>query len=341
MLPRLYLTNYKGAEDVAGLKQLGVTHIAAVGEEFMNDPPSSGIKYWRSEVSDDDHNGDLMASLLREVAAFIHKALKRKKGVVLVHCAAGVSRSATVVLGYMVLHCDMSLYDAFELMRKQRPCIWPNDSFMKALIELEHTVRRQKTINLEEYVHWGDYDGPTLSAPGAAPLSRLKRADTCKDLEMRELAVLEALASGEARAAMQLQRMVRQWLYCKHLNEAYVEASLRRPVVSFGSSTQLHEVSSMSSVASSVGLNREQRASAAAAATADARESRRSIQVSKLRRRPSARLVVVVTSVLAVLRLRRLVKMPLRTLSLLRKPSSGPNPHWHQRRRGRGRYRHR
>ena len=33
VLPRLYLTNFAGGEDDEGLKKIGCTHIASVGEE--------------------------------------------------------------------------------------------------------------------------------------------------------------------------------------------------------------------------------------------------------------------------------------------------------------------
>ena len=68
-----------------------------------------------------------MGAALRGAASFIKKALARKTGVVVVHCAAGISRSATVVLGYLLLHCKRSLRDAFAHVMERRPCIWPNE----------------------------------------------------------------------------------------------------------------------------------------------------------------------------------------------------------------------
>jgi len=206
VLTRLYLTNYKGAEDVAGLEQLGITHVAAIGDEFIDDAPSGGIKFLRCNISDDDENRDLMASLLRDVASFIHSALKTKKGAVLVHCAAGISRSVTVVLGYMLLHRDMTLYDAFALVHKSRPCIWPNDGFMSALIELEHAVRGQRTIDLDQYVHWGDYDGPSLCEP---PLSWLKRAGTSSSAASCDQSHVEPLADVQPKASLGLSKVAR------------------------------------------------------------------------------------------------------------------------------------
>ena len=48
--------------------------------------------------------------------------------------------------------------------------IWPNDAFMAALIALEKQVHRKATIELDEYIHWGDYDGPAEAISPALAL---------------------------------------------------------------------------------------------------------------------------------------------------------------------------
>ena len=100
--PRLFLTNYRGAGDAAALKKIRCTHIASIGDEFEegNGDAIANITYYRKKVTDDEHEGANMASSLREAADFIAGGLaaKRNKGVVVVHCAAGISRSTTVVL---------------------------------------------------------------------------------------------------------------------------------------------------------------------------------------------------------------------------------------------------
>ena len=48
----------------------------------------------------------------------------------LVHCAAGVSRSATIVLAYIMRKLRVSLSEALTLLRADRPCVQPNLGFM-------------------------------------------------------------------------------------------------------------------------------------------------------------------------------------------------------------------
>jgi len=53
-----------------------------------------------------------------------------KQGSVLVHCAAGVSRSATTVIAYLMKHNEWSFQKAFNLVRRKRKIICPNDGFL-------------------------------------------------------------------------------------------------------------------------------------------------------------------------------------------------------------------
>ena len=165
---KLFLTNYRGAENVEELQRIGCTHIAAVGAEFVdNEENHAGtalkVKFWNKDITDDEENGESMGKSLRDAALFIKKALSKKKGCVVVHCAAGISRSTTVVLGYLLLHDKKrgaTLKDAFGVVQKARECVWPNDGFMGALVALELELRKKNTMTVAEYEYWGEYDGP-------------------------------------------------------------------------------------------------------------------------------------------------------------------------------------
>ncbi|RWS06797.1 dual specificity protein phosphatase 18-like isoform X1 [Dinothrombium tinctorium] len=54
-----------------------------------------------------------------------------------VHCVAGVSRSAALVIAYLIKHKRMTLHDAFNHVRERRQVIRPNNGFFKQLIEYE------------------------------------------------------------------------------------------------------------------------------------------------------------------------------------------------------------
>lgn len=81
----------------------------------------------------------------------------------------------------------MTLRDAFGDLWRRRPCTWPNDGFMASLIDLELATRGQtSSLELAEYVAWGDYEGPAEGeALPVSVLPRLMRKDTCLDAEQR------------------------------------------------------------------------------------------------------------------------------------------------------------
>lgn len=58
-------------------------------------------------------------------------------GRVLVHCLAGVSRSASICLAYLTKYVCRSLRESYNLMNIKRPRVRPNLGFWKQLIKFE------------------------------------------------------------------------------------------------------------------------------------------------------------------------------------------------------------
>ena len=55
-------------------------------------------------------------------------------GKVLVHCYAGVSRSATIVIAYLILEHNLGCLEATALVKRQRPEVFPNAGFQRQLV---------------------------------------------------------------------------------------------------------------------------------------------------------------------------------------------------------------
>jgi protein-tyrosine phosphatase len=72
---------------------------------------------------------------INQAVAFIHAKLSEDKQV-LVHCMSGITRSATVVVAYLMLHKQMSLDDAVNLVRSKRPKALTTVRYEQALMEL-------------------------------------------------------------------------------------------------------------------------------------------------------------------------------------------------------------
>ena len=91
------LGNAKDAENKELLNEAGITHIINVTPDIPNYHVGS-FEYYRVGVKDAD-NEDI-EKYFNQTTEFIEEA-KFKNGKVLVHCQAGISRSATIVIAYL------------------------------------------------------------------------------------------------------------------------------------------------------------------------------------------------------------------------------------------------
>ena len=83
----------------------------------------------------DDPSEDIGA-YLKSAVEFIGTALGRGEGV-LVHCMMGISRSATVVIAYLMRTKNQTLDEALQHCRDRRPMCLPNHGFIRHLIKWE------------------------------------------------------------------------------------------------------------------------------------------------------------------------------------------------------------
>lgn len=68
------------------------------------------------------------------------EARSRQKGV-LVHCLAGISRSVTITVAYLMYKYSLNLNDAFNLVRSRKSNIAPNFHFMEQLHNFERELK--------------------------------------------------------------------------------------------------------------------------------------------------------------------------------------------------------
>lgn len=76
---------------------------------------------------------------------FIDNCMKDRKRV-LVHCAAGVSRSSTVVIAWLMKTYSMDRDKAHLMVKQARKIIRPNDGFMQALSEYQKHLTRSSML---------------------------------------------------------------------------------------------------------------------------------------------------------------------------------------------------
>lgn len=67
-------------------------------------------------------------------------------GKTLVHCIAGISRSAALCIAYLMKYHKLCLKDSYNYIKLRRPTIRPNCGFFKQLIEYEQELFGNNTI---------------------------------------------------------------------------------------------------------------------------------------------------------------------------------------------------
>ena len=141
---RLYLGAIQNARDHAALQQLQITHaVNCAANRYPQVLDGSGVAHVLDIMLADSPTADIQHHF-ELCVAFINDALA-SGGRVLVFCHAGQSRSATMVLAFLMQHGGkeggLSLKEAFGRVHAARPIIYPNPGFRKALFELEAAVR--------------------------------------------------------------------------------------------------------------------------------------------------------------------------------------------------------
>ncbi|XP_066535577.1 dual specificity protein phosphatase family protein [Hoplias malabaricus] len=146
--PGLYISNVAIAQNKTALKKLGITHIlnaAHLKQGSIGDQSYYGEEFVYYGIPAEDSSRFDLSVHFKPASDFIHKTLKKKNGKVLVHCIMGVSRSATLVLAYLMLRHRLTLRSAIQKVIRRR-AIYPNRNFLSLLLELDTQLQRKRML---------------------------------------------------------------------------------------------------------------------------------------------------------------------------------------------------
>ena len=127
----MFLGNINSAYDIEKLQEIGITHVISVLAGFIPPYPND-FKYLQLNALDTT-NTDL-SNNFESANEFINDAIENK-GKILIHCMAGRSRSATILLAYMIKSFGLTIEMALNSVILKRPIVEPNKYFMKQLQE--------------------------------------------------------------------------------------------------------------------------------------------------------------------------------------------------------------
>ncbi|GFR48490.1 hypothetical protein Agub_g10388, partial [Astrephomene gubernaculifera] len=127
---RLFIGSMAAEHNLEGMRAAGITHVLQVAEGLSPSHASEGLSYRSVQVA--DLPGEDLVAHFGRCFEFIAEAHGGGGGV-LVHCVAGVSRSATVCMGWLMWRHKVSADDAFRRVHRVRPWVAPNPGFREQL----------------------------------------------------------------------------------------------------------------------------------------------------------------------------------------------------------------
>ncbi|XP_038556771.1 dual specificity protein phosphatase 22-A [Micropterus salmoides] len=130
----LYLGNIRDAENRISLSNNGITHILSVCNNAK--PVFEDMTYLCIHAADAPSQNLLQH--FKECISFIHEC-RLNGGSCLVHCLAGVSRSTTIVVAYLMTVTHYSWEECLSAVKAVRSFVGPNYGFQEQLQEYQMT----------------------------------------------------------------------------------------------------------------------------------------------------------------------------------------------------------
>ncbi|XP_030041806.1 dual specificity protein phosphatase 18-like [Microcaecilia unicolor] len=143
--PSLYLSNATSARNRNIIAAKHITCIINASMDVQR-PTLSGVDYIRVPVADLPH---VRLSDYFDMVADRIRLVERRNGRTLVHCVAGVSRSATLCIAYLMKYEGISLREAHNWVKSRRPTIRPNAGFWHQLIAYEKKLFGKNSVKIE------------------------------------------------------------------------------------------------------------------------------------------------------------------------------------------------
>ena len=134
---QILIGGIKEAQNGRWLQYQGVTHIVNASMELPNYFPQN-FKYLRLDLNDvSDQN---LTKALSNSYRFMKKTID-EGGVVFVHCFAGISRSSSQIIHFLMMDRNISFEKALDYVRRKHPRTNPNGGFQQQLLLKDPTKK--------------------------------------------------------------------------------------------------------------------------------------------------------------------------------------------------------
>jgi hypothetical protein len=141
ILPGLFLGNMKAALNPRFFDEIKFTHVVSICEPVLSYCQEKDIKY-HSVTVDDNDSADMLQHLeplCKHLDSLLDTKDKKSESCILLHCHEGISRSATVMVAYLLWRENtrgekpLEVATVIGVVRSKRACVEPREVFVKQL----------------------------------------------------------------------------------------------------------------------------------------------------------------------------------------------------------------
>jgi len=140
---RVWIGNIDAASDLQWLKSKKITHVVNCASHIDNFFANHGVHYIKLPLRDVPDISDDLLSTLEPSYQYITKVLERSpENNVLIHCHAGISRSASISIYYLMRKYNMTFDQALSHLSSKRSIVRPNPWYEKQLRYVETVLTK-------------------------------------------------------------------------------------------------------------------------------------------------------------------------------------------------------
>lgn len=146
---KLWLGSGTDASKFDELEKRQIRHVLNVADDVPN-YHEHGVTYLNLGVQDFGQDAGI-SRVFDNAFAFLREAEANNEPV-LVHCAAGANRSATIVIAYLMNSRHLTLIESWKEVKSQRRGIVPLKDNRLELLEFEMKLFGKSSINQEQFL---------------------------------------------------------------------------------------------------------------------------------------------------------------------------------------------
>jgi protein-tyrosine phosphatase len=133
----IYISDLDTASCHIVRQKLKIERIISLGEEKATSYFIKDNNHLHFPIRDDGI--DSILPILPTTNAFIRDSILSNNNI-LIHCMAGISRSVSVVIAFIMDYFNISYDEAYKFVKSKRSCAEPNSKFRSELKSLEYKI---------------------------------------------------------------------------------------------------------------------------------------------------------------------------------------------------------